>query len=121
MVLLFGLFGWLGEPVMEWSSGEQALRLGAFRGSLAGLVYLVTFLIEYFTPITGEQDGSLALVEFGSFFAVFFIAALLAARLEGYVRAGLGAGFFHTILSLVVATILGVVGGGGLTVAPTVV
>jgi len=172
VVLVFGLFAWLGLPAMARSSGEQALRLGGLCGLLAGLVYLATFLIEYSTAITGEQDGSLALVEFGSVFALFFIAALLAARLDGRIRAGvaaaiicallssliwfclllvttyifvgtarqdhffainetysnfqrsgmsdllafvlqdfLGAGFFHTILALVIATILGAVGG----------
>jgi hypothetical protein len=35
-LLLFGLFGWLGVPVLERSSGEQAVRLGGFCGRLAG-------------------------------------------------------------------------------------
>ncbi|HEX7975204.1 MAG TPA: hypothetical protein VF498_12405 [Anaerolineales bacterium] len=98
-LLAYGLAGWAGVSWLGQSLGREALRLGALCGWLAGLVYLGTFLIEYFTPITAEQDGSLGLVEFGSVLALFFLAGLLAARQSGRIRAGIGAALACAILS----------------------
>lgn len=98
-LLLYGLAGWVGGSWLERSFGRGALRLGALGGLLAGLVYLATFLIEYFTTITGEQDGRLALVEFGSVFALFFLAGILAAGRDGRIRVGVGAALAAALVS----------------------
>ena len=76
-----------------------ALNAGAAAGFVMAGVFLASFLLEYFSNITGEQDGVLALFLFGLFFLLFFGLGIGVTFQTGRSRAGVLAALVCALLA----------------------
>lgn len=55
-------------------------------------------LIEYLTPLTSDQDGTLAFLAFGTLFVIFFLTGLWGAKQTGRIRQGLLAAVWSALV-----------------------
>ena len=74
------------------------LRMGVIGGILIGFLFAAQMLIEYLTPLTSDQDGTLAFLTFGTLFVIFFLAGLWGAKQTGRIRLGLLAALWSALV-----------------------
>ena len=92
ILVVYGLAGYFGIARLS----PQASRLAGIFGLLAGLVFAGEMILEYvFLP----KDNTIwGYIEFGTVFALFFIAGLAAAYQSGSLRQGLLTGVASAML-----------------------
>ncbi len=94
------VYGWIG-----WFWAQRAdrqypaiLGTGVRLGLVIGAIFAVQMLFEYLVPITGDQDGTLALVVFGLVFLILLTSGFLGARQTGSIRLGLTAAVWSALV-----------------------
>jgi hypothetical protein len=105
ILVVYALAAWFGLPATARAYPRLPGQSTAF-GLLIGALFAAQMLYEYLAPLNSDQDATLALVTFGTLFALFFLAGLIAATRSGAFRQGVLAAIWSALIGSLLWLIL---------------